>query len=699
MGLKEPYLQTVILRFYEDKQPQQIAEIMGVSIATVRSRIQRAKSQLQTKLESEFGGSFKSMSLALLPLLPPRSSGLVSVTAGAALIGKATMGFKAKAGVAALGLACMLGWYASGLDGETSEVDTQSPEIVSGVELSPPDSGSKLAPEAPYQAPDPGSRKGLAQEDRPQPITDVTVEEPTEGLFGRVLHQGKPLAGVEVTQYLVSVDRLIDFRTGENVVGRIRPIDRVIRSGQPGYSMLSATPVDQAVDGVLPEDFRSYKIVKEAPVVTTDGDGRFQFIQFPTKSFSLGLKHAELDLALQTDPILASSQELHNAGDLDILPAVTLVGRLTFDHALTLAGHFTTIKGLPGYSATSDGDGNFEMRGIPAGEHMLRVALSEGVYRPKWDQGFFVRLGKDPLRKVTLATESEPCSLLSLEVTHNGAPYSNESIRIHVRGKNQRCYIELDEQGKGIGTVPRNVALQPTARFEGYSDGITIAADLFITRQEHFAKLDIQTGSLELRFPYSCIPAPETSLVDVQVDIEGAQAVRFDQLFGPDGHPVQLDESGFAQVRVPAWLSVGPCFQNAGGVWIHIETIDVMFPAGTAEFQMVWDKAKGGIALTGHNPMLRKETKKRAPLYRMLLEWANPLTQEVESETRKINPGRLAAKPQPIESILFPGLPVGPMALTVHLQRKGGDWKTMQTWKKAIEVQPGANAVQVTVGE
>ncbi|MDF1839329.1 MAG: RNA polymerase sigma factor [Planctomycetota bacterium] len=699
LALKEPYQQTVLLRFYEDKDAHQIAQIMGVPVATVRSRLQRAQKQLQSRLESDFGGSFEGLSLALLPLLTSRSSGLAPATAGAALIGKATMGFNAKAAVAGIGLVGILGFYAADFGGLTADEDAQTQEPSTDLGLTPLAAQTTDASNTSVQDIEVRNREALAQVDPVQPKGEVAAATPEAGLFGRVLYQGRPLAGVEVTQYFVEVHRLAEFRTGDDVIGRIRPIDREIRAGQWGYTTSHVKCVDPARDGALPEDVRTYKPVEKSPVVITDSDGRFTFDQFPNKPLSLNLRHAELDLALQSEPILPGSPERCNAGELSMQPAVTLIGNLTFDHALSLGGHTTTIEGLPGYSSTSDLEGRFSMGGIPPGEYVLGVQLGEGVYRPEWDQGFFLRLGKDPARRVTLATATRPCSLLSVHVTHNGEPFANESLILQVRGTDETCSIALDQDGRGSGTVPRDVALQPTARFGRYSDGVSIGEDLFISRREHAAEWDLQSGSLEVQIPYACIPAPETCLVRVRTDIEGATAVRFSQLFGADGIPAELDSLGSAQVRIPAWMTVEPCFQNSRGVWVHIETLDVMFPEGEAEFQMVWDKAKGGIALTGHDPELRKKAKKRAPQYRIQLQWAHPLTQEIETENRKIHTGRLAAPVGPFETILFPGMPIGPMSLSIHLQRKGRQWKTIQTWKKAVDVQLGGIAAKVSLSQ
>ncbi len=137
LTLKEPYLQTMLLRYFEDRDAHQIARTMGVPVATVRSRLQRAQRQLQSKLEQEFGGSFEGLSLALLPLLANRSSGLAPATAGAALIGKLTMGFKAKAALAGVGLVGLMGLYASDFGGLTADQEQRSTEVAPDQGLKP----------------------------------------------------------------------------------------------------------------------------------------------------------------------------------------------------------------------------------------------------------------------------------------------------------------------------------------------------------------------------------------------------------------------------------------------------------------------------------------------------------------------------------------------------------------------------------
>ncbi len=67
LELEEPYRSTVLLRFFEDLTPNEIAERQGVPPATVYSRLSRALEQLREKLDRNYGDR-RSWCIALLPL-------------------------------------------------------------------------------------------------------------------------------------------------------------------------------------------------------------------------------------------------------------------------------------------------------------------------------------------------------------------------------------------------------------------------------------------------------------------------------------------------------------------------------------------------------------------------------------------------------------------------------------------------------
>jgi len=77
-SLDEPFRTTLILRFYDDLQPKEIAARMGVPAATVRTRLKRGLDKLRAQLEEKNGGNRKATfaGLLLLAQLPARATPL-----------------------------------------------------------------------------------------------------------------------------------------------------------------------------------------------------------------------------------------------------------------------------------------------------------------------------------------------------------------------------------------------------------------------------------------------------------------------------------------------------------------------------------------------------------------------------------------------------------------------------------------------
>ncbi len=67
LEMDEPYRTTLLLRFFENVPPREIAKRQGVPVATVHSRLQRALARLRQRFLREHGSDWP---LALAPLLP-----------------------------------------------------------------------------------------------------------------------------------------------------------------------------------------------------------------------------------------------------------------------------------------------------------------------------------------------------------------------------------------------------------------------------------------------------------------------------------------------------------------------------------------------------------------------------------------------------------------------------------------------------
>jgi RNA polymerase sigma-70 factor (ECF subfamily) len=70
-ALDEPYRTTVVLRYFEQMAPREVARAMDVPVATVRTRLRRALPLLRTRLDVEFGGDGRRWALGLAALLAP----------------------------------------------------------------------------------------------------------------------------------------------------------------------------------------------------------------------------------------------------------------------------------------------------------------------------------------------------------------------------------------------------------------------------------------------------------------------------------------------------------------------------------------------------------------------------------------------------------------------------------------------------
>ncbi len=66
LALDEPYRSAVLLRFFEDRKPPEIAERLGIPLKTVHSRLGRAFDKLRERLDAEYGNS-QAWAALLLP--------------------------------------------------------------------------------------------------------------------------------------------------------------------------------------------------------------------------------------------------------------------------------------------------------------------------------------------------------------------------------------------------------------------------------------------------------------------------------------------------------------------------------------------------------------------------------------------------------------------------------------------------------
>ncbi|QDV08277.1 ECF RNA polymerase sigma factor SigL [Planctomycetes bacterium Poly30] len=219
LKLDEPFRGVVLLRFFEDLSPPEIAERLGVPLKTVHSRLQRAFDKLRLELDRDYGDRH-SWCTALLPLaglketiMAPASTSLVSTMGPGSVAGAWIMSANVKL-VAALGVVLLGGWGASMFLWKPNQPSPGAQDrIVAASDSLLADTTSRLAPPPASRPAAPTTRTELttrvqAEEDsmatpRPEPIS----------VRGKAINmRGEPIGDVDVS--FIGQDRLASARTG-----------------------------------------------------------------------------------------------------------------------------------------------------------------------------------------------------------------------------------------------------------------------------------------------------------------------------------------------------------------------------------------------------------------------------------------------------------------------------------------------------
>jgi RNA polymerase sigma-70 factor (ECF subfamily) len=117
LALEEPYKTALLLRYYEDRSPGEIAGELALPVSTVKSRLARGLDRMRSMLGTEFAGDDgrRTRALAALAGVPLPSAPLVAGAAGAAAktVGALALATKLQAAAAAAGvlLAAGAAWW------------------------------------------------------------------------------------------------------------------------------------------------------------------------------------------------------------------------------------------------------------------------------------------------------------------------------------------------------------------------------------------------------------------------------------------------------------------------------------------------------------------------------------------------------------------------------------------------------------
>jgi len=315
LALDEPYRTALLLRYYEDLPPREMAKRLEIPVETARTRVKRGLNLLRGRLDKKNGGRREAWAVALVPLAlrsaTAATSGAVLAHLLAALKGAHVV---AAVGVVAIVGAGYLGWksFSSGdanTPARTSErvatappVQDEEPAVepapadavtISGIVTGPAGKphGAATVEALPYL--DMGDLRGwghlarLRTLPRPRVVARTTADAGGRFVFavprGRRLvlrardaeHFGLPLHSLDV---------------GRDVVGvRLRVTPKGVLEGVVVSE--EGTPIAGATLFAMPN--RGNWSAAEVPRVVTDLEGSFSFGQLPAGPQDLLLTHAE----------------------------------------------------------------------------------------------------------------------------------------------------------------------------------------------------------------------------------------------------------------------------------------------------------------------------------------------------------------------------------------------------------------------
>ena len=166
LALEEPLKAALIMRYYEDRTPSEIAGELGVPLPTVKSRLARGLDRMRSKLGTEFSGDDerRTRALAALAGLPLPSAPLVTGAAATAkTIGALALATKLQAAAVAAAVlfpAGALWWW------QHAKPERREPAVASaagapdGAAIAPaPDGSGTRAPALASQASPEGARR------------------------------------------------------------------------------------------------------------------------------------------------------------------------------------------------------------------------------------------------------------------------------------------------------------------------------------------------------------------------------------------------------------------------------------------------------------------------------------------------------------------------------------------------------------
>jgi RNA polymerase sigma-70 factor (ECF subfamily) len=346
LALEEPFRSAILLRFYEDLPPREIARELGVPVDTVRSRLRRGLERLRAWFDARHGGDRAAWSLALLPIFGVRAAvaggtrvlaveGAV-MSAKAKLVGAAIVVFAAAAGTIA--------WQAARARNQPAPARTETRHATPAAE-------------------EPVTGVAVSRGEIPEVLPDRGIGPPAPGVS---LHKG---TATEVATFAAGPGATKPYRLAEPCGEPDRGALRVIVTDGAGSALAGARVLVGPIKGggVQTTDY------------ATDGAGRLEMRSLEPGKWSVGaiskgqhrIAHVEIEAGRFTEvamPLAGGATVEGVVRHIDRGPLADVDVDIKREEA-GFHDHF---------GARTDAQGRYRLESVPPGTHAV------------WLQGKFI---------------------------------------------------------------------------------------------------------------------------------------------------------------------------------------------------------------------------------------------------------------------------------------------------------------------
>lgn len=401
--MDEPYRSAIVLRFYEDLEPREMAARLGVPVETARTRVKRAMALLRARLDREYGNDTPRWASSLFLWTLPTSSGGVPLTDGASAVRWAT------GGVALVGCAILL-WFAltraSAPPEAVATLDRSAPAETGIAIEARSTSGAAAEPRETNSGPTlPLLAVRIVRRDDGVPLAGAHVT--LDALDGRTVERATDDDGVCALPWPVDRSLSLSIDATPTTLGhaaRLAPAERKELAGPwtiavEGSTSIAGRAIDRFGEALVASRITAYALDDDdepardlTPLATATADvaGAFQFDHLPRRFalFAESEERAAADVWIADLPVARAILELELvldepapiAGEVqdrdgNALAGATLVlERSRGDADFRSSSHADSwFAARDSFEATTRFDGRFEFERAPRGRYQLTV--------------------------------------------------------------------------------------------------------------------------------------------------------------------------------------------------------------------------------------------------------------------------------------------------------------------------------------